>query len=337
MWPPLGVYAFSVVAGLSSVVVASIAYVWVRRFVSGQFQAVLRKCCDAKPGRRGRGVRGSPLYAYNEALPYLRGNPFITHGYRQEYSLREALQSLCTVHNETANIWSHLLGFLLFAYFTLSSAWDLMVAEAAADPLHQVAVMVFCWGAASLLACSTTFHWFGCLSDEVYMLTAKLDYTGIAILILTSFFPFMYSLFWCKLGWGLFYSACITLLTVLAIYVSWSEKFSKPGYHWLRAGLFIGVGLFGGVPMPHATLALGLERSWPVLWPLLLMGALYIGGAVLYAMHIPERWFPGKFNAIGHSHFIFHCCVVCAACLHYWNVHRLIAWRQLAMPTCAGL
>lgn len=39
----------------------------------------------------------------------------------------------------------------------------------------------------------------------------------------------MYSLFYCRLGWGLFYSCVISALTVLGIYVSWSETFSKVG------------------------------------------------------------------------------------------------------------
>lgn len=208
------------------------------------------------------------------------------------------------------------------------SVWDLLSSEVGADWVHQITVVVYCTGAMSLLACSTSFHWLGCVSDEVYMLTAKLDYTGIAILILVSFFPFMYSLFYCKLGWGLFYSVIISILTVVAIFVSWSETFSKPGYQHLRAGVFISVGLFGGIPLPHACYSLGLDRSWHVFWPLLLMGALYVGGAMLYAMHIPERWFPGKLNLFGHSHFLFHCCVVAAAIVHYWNVHRLIDWRM---------
>ncbi len=186
----------------------------------------------------------------------------------------------------------------MFALFTGKSVWDLAVSEAHADFTHQVGhekqkrrlfekilakvtLVVYCSGAMTLLACSTTFHWIGCVSDHVYALTAKLDYTGIALLILVSFFPFMYSLFYCRLGWGLFYSCVITGLTVLAIYVSWSATFSKPGYHWFRAGLFISIGLFGGIPLPHACLQLGLDKSWPVLWPLLLMGALYITGALL--------------------------------------------------------
>ena len=186
-----------------------------------------------------------PTVSYEKALPYLKGNPYITDGYRQYYSLRQTLQSLFSIHNETANIWSHFLGFLLFAYFSLLAIWDLIRHEENADIVHQITVVIFTSGAVCLLVASTTFHWLGCMSDEVYELTAKLDYTGIALMILVSFFPFMYGLFYCRIWLGIFYSLCITTLTGLAVFVSWSETFNKPGYHRIRAGVFIAVGLFG--------------------------------------------------------------------------------------------
>ena len=178
---------FPILAVIFSAAVAAGVYLLVQRFVDKEFK---RACCKPKPSKHG--VRGSPLYSYDEAMPYMRGNVYITHGYRQNYTVRETLQSLFSWHNETANIWSHGLAWLLFCYFTFKSVWDLLVAEAHADFTHQLTVVVYCTGAMALLACSTTFHWIGCVSDEVYRLTAKLDYTGIAILILVSFFPFMY-------------------------------------------------------------------------------------------------------------------------------------------------
>ena len=66
------------------------------------------------------------------------------------------------------------------------------------------------------------------------------------------------------------------------------------------------------------------------------MGGIYIGGAVLYALRIPERFIPGKLNVIGHSHFLFHCCVVGAAILHYWNVGRVLAWRDAVYGDCTA-
>ena len=58
------------------------------------------------------------------------------------------------------------------------------------------------------------------------------------------------------------------------------------------------------------------------------MAFLYILGAVLYGLRIPERFLPGKFDLWFQSHQIFHVLVVFAAMVHYHGmtnmaVHRL--------------
>ncbi|KAL6052516.1 Heptahelical transmembrane protein 2 [Balamuthia mandrillaris] len=48
-------------------------------------------------------------------------NPFLTHGHREQPSLsiRKCLRSAFELHNETLNIWTHGLGFLLFFFYLL--------------------------------------------------------------------------------------------------------------------------------------------------------------------------------------------------------------------------
>jgi adiponectin receptor len=47
-------------------------------------------------------------------------------------------------------------------------------------------------------------------------------------------------------------------------------------------------------------------------------GLLYIGGACVYMLRIPEKLFPNKFDIFGSSHQIFHICIVIAALMHYY-------------------
>lgn len=53
--------------------------------------------------------------------------PFVLSGYRAHDSTAwEALRSVWSWHNETINIWTHLLGFLFFAILTpvlLAGTW----------------------------------------------------------------------------------------------------------------------------------------------------------------------------------------------------------------------
>ncbi len=66
----------------------------------------------------------------------------------------------------------------------------------------------------------------------------------------------------------------------------------------MLAGMFIALGLSGVVPCAHY---LCIEGFWNGLemvafGRLILMATLYITGAVIYALRIPERIWPGKFD-----------------------------------------
>lgn len=50
---------------------------------------------------------------------------------------------------------------------------------------------------------------------------------------------------------------------------------------------------------------------------LVLQGILYIIGAIIYALRIPERFAPGRFDIFGSSHQIFHGFVLVAAITHF--------------------
>ena len=61
--------------------------------------------------RRRRGKAKLPDTAPFSDLPeYLQDNEFITQGYRIDYSIRDTFTSLFRLHNETGNIWTHLIG-----------------------------------------------------------------------------------------------------------------------------------------------------------------------------------------------------------------------------------
>ncbi|XP_057177547.1 progestin and adipoQ receptor family member 3b isoform X2 [Triplophysa rosa] len=58
--------------------------------------------------------RGIRLYTYEQIPVFLKENPYITDGYRAHLPSMLCLKSMFVLSNETVNIWSHLLGFLLF-------------------------------------------------------------------------------------------------------------------------------------------------------------------------------------------------------------------------------
>ncbi len=60
---------------------------------------------------RSRLKRGlAPFSAAEDAPAYLRDNQFIKEYYRVNFDTRDTLRSLFRIHNESGNIWSHLVG-----------------------------------------------------------------------------------------------------------------------------------------------------------------------------------------------------------------------------------
>ena len=68
----------------------------------------------------------------------------------------------------------------------------------------------------------------------------------------------------------------------------------------LSSVVFVSLGCSGVIPCLHILNAHGITialKQASLSW-LMLMGVLYITGAILYATRIPERFFPGKCNIV---------------------------------------
>jgi adiponectin receptor len=59
------------------------------------------------------------LVEYHVLPEYLRDNEYILRHYRSDWPLKETVLSIFTIHNETLNIWTHLIGFLFFLALTI--------------------------------------------------------------------------------------------------------------------------------------------------------------------------------------------------------------------------
>lgn len=116
------------------------------------------------------------------------------------------------------------------------------------------------------------------------------------MLIMGSFVPWLYYGFYCDYQPKLIYLSIVITLGVSSIVVSLWDRFSEPAYRPLRAGVFMCFGLSGIIPAIHYALVEGWVNAiyQASLGWLILMGSLYIMGALFYAFRVPERFFPGK-------------------------------------------
>lgn len=114
--------------------------------------------------------------------------------------------------------------------------------------------------------------------------------------------------------------------------------FTSAKHKKLRTVMFVALGLSGVVPVLHGSY---LARSSHFVFEVLgaryvvYSGASYIIGAMIYVAHVPERWWPRKFDYIGASHQLFHIFVLAGAWLHWLGVRQSYSFWH-ALETLSG-
>lgn len=232
---------------------------------------------------------------YNELPAWMRDNHFITSGYRtQSNSYQKSFASLGYIHNETGNIWTHLIGAVLAAvtaivlYTILRPRFDQATSE------DVLVFSCFFLGAIACLGMSATFHTISNHSEAVSKFGQRLDHIGIVVLIWGSFIPSIYYGFSAEPKLIRVYWAMITTIGAGTLLAVSHPKFRTPHWRPLRAFMFVAMGLSAVFPVFHGLKLYGyvqLERQIGLSW-MVLQGALYIAGAGIYAVsHAPcNKW-----------------------------------------------
>ncbi|OCT45620.1 hypothetical protein CLCR_01722 [Cladophialophora carrionii] len=138
------------------------------------------------------------LVHWNDLPHWLQDNHYIHSSYRRaSYSYSRSLQSVLHWHNESVNIWSHLIPATLslpcavVLYNALKPRYD------HASMSDVIAMGCFFGGAAACLGMSASYHTLSNHSPSVARFWNQLDYAGISLLITGSFIPSVYYGFWC--------------------------------------------------------------------------------------------------------------------------------------------
>jgi len=273
------------------------------------------------------------LVKFEELPGYLQGNDFLRNGYRANFSWTLCWMSIFRLHNETINIWTHLLGTLLFFGLMLAVlVWDWKLKDSNFE--DKLVFFVFFFGAQCQMLFSTIFHTFSCQSHRWYKWFARLDYTGICMMIVGSYYPCIYYTLRCHPAVSILHLSLISIAGAIGILVSMMPVFQAPRFRVLRVLVFVAVGLYILILLPHIWFLYGFGQIWPLLWRLLIMGALYICGAVIYATRSPECCCPGKFDYGWHSHPIWHIFTIVAGLVQMYNV--LFAYEHYKALQCVN-
>ncbi|ORC90329.1 adiponectin receptor protein 1 [Trypanosoma theileri] len=296
-------------------------------------------CCSntTKPIETNQGKSEQlPLYTrYESCVPeYLKGNPYIITGYRAQYTTHMCIRSLLKLHNETFNIWTHAIGFIVF--LVLSFILFITALLFTGYFIHYIVYGVFSFGCLMCMACSTIYHLFSSHENPTFtFITQQMDYYGISILIVASFIPPLYMGFYCDPFFQILYITAICICGSVSLTVLSWPSFSKKDDRCLRTCIYLAMAVTGVVPLVHIFLFYPHNgETLQLLGGIILMFILYSVGVLFYALQIPERWYPGAFDIFLSSHQIWHVFVLAAATVHFFTCSALYQQWEVSRGAC---
>ncbi|XP_064485730.1 progestin and adipoQ receptor family member 3-like [Ornithodoros turicata] len=230
---------------------------------------------------------------------YIPHRPFIHSGYRSCRTVKECFRSIIQWNNETLNIWTHLLGAVVFvgvlAYDTTVRFKQYNIADIT-DRLLIVSVL--CVYMATMLV-SVAYHTFNCLSRSVYDVLLWYDFAAVGASIGVTVASGLYLAFS-----GHPYLQALYLSIEGIIFIAAMPKLTTDPSRHLCAMI-----VFTVIPTMH-WFYLSTPSSH-VLFPRIIALFMFSGTTyVIFEKKIPESSWPGTFDHVGSSHQIWHVMVV---------------------------
>ena len=241
---------------------------------------------------------------YDQVPPHQK-NPHILNWYRMNFETHvDCLKSLFMVHNESINIWTHLLGTVYFIV-------DMIVFVSSECTLDSVgdAFILFCYVSCILcLSSSTWFHVNCCLPcPNHFACLLKYDMAGILTVILALYLTGVCLVFsgpnYVLQSLYLAYAIIAGIVASLPLTVSHLSA-------WSRSALVF-FGLSASVPVSHFMAIATPDEVRIFLPPVIMFTVFFISGVAFFFTRIPERHAPGRFDLFLHSHQIWHVLVFC--------------------------
>ena len=138
---------------------------------------------------------------WHDIPEWQQDNKYILSGYRQQKAdYLEILTSLTFLHNETCNVYTHLIGALLPL---IAAACMRVLSEPRflnVSATDYVMFSIFFWCAEACLIFSATYHLVGLHSREVELFWHRMDLLGIVVVTVGTFIPGVYYIFNCEPG-----------------------------------------------------------------------------------------------------------------------------------------
>lgn len=157
---------------------------------------------DTKPSfpAEPKPAKGKPqLLSFEELPEWYQDNEHIRHGYRPvSGSVATSFFSWGYIHNETVNIYSHLIPAAAFLFGEWYILHYLHSHYARVTLTDDLVFAFFLFTAAVCLGFSTTYHTLLNHSSALETIWLRLDFSGIALLTIGDIVSGIYMIFWCE-------------------------------------------------------------------------------------------------------------------------------------------
>jgi len=270
-------------------------------------------------------------------------NPFVYSGYRIPTNhFGECAKTLCHLHNEFVNIWSHVIGFFIFLgigiywtyhYYSNSHFWE------------RFAVYSYLLSLLFLYFSSSLYHLSIGHSSKLANQCQCIDWISISLVCATSAFYSGYYEIYQKMDKKEYYIAFVFILFCMMLFCGYLSKKSLDECHtrteedektcqerkkknemirtWLN--MIFALSTFGtwvihyvwlGMPSFHE-----MDEGMKDRFVSVFFTYLSYGMVIFKLLSIPERWSAYTFDIFGYSHQIFHFGVVLGA-LILWSTYQ---------------
>lgn len=241
----------------------------------------------------------------------------VLYGYRYpNLSFYDCLLSLCALHNETFNAWTHVVSCALFALYTntISQRLDLSKTENQAVLCLLLSCMVF-------TIFSALAHLFNCMSNTIRNICFMVDYLGISIYayaVCLANKTYVLPLSWRGSIYDDWFITVMSVLCSVTVAVICITRF-MPRTRFTKCLRLMAIGLPYVAGMSPCVLTIFYCHQEYDCESAPLYKQHFIANIVaviFYAGHIPEILFPGYFDIFFQSHSMFHVFVALAAYYH---------------------
>lgn len=298
-----------------------------------------------------------------DSIPEWTKRDYIIYGYRSKKSINECIFSIFKIHNETINIWSHLISLITFLYILwydvinykkcnianityitntantanitdITNITDIANVNNAINILqidnilyyNYIILLLYDLISITTFGISTIYHTFIPNDYDNYIILLKLDLLTIILVICSSNFIIMYYWFWCISNYLNMYiiASCIYLFGGI-ILLCFLDIIKKYNYILIYFSSY-NLGIIIGYIYIIYNYKENVNKYivYNFAGPLI----IYMIGFIIYSAKIPEKVLYNYTDYIGNSHQIWHILSFIASYLFHEEIIKNIIYRN---------